>query len=105
VSSHPSTLEARIGELTDQLAMRRRDYERVRGLTQSATYQHDLQTALATACQLVDAYAAGDSGEKAIYLLGRLKSVLAFLDADLTIVREYELLRERRRRLEEARPA
>jgi len=100
-----STLRTdRLAELDQALAQRRAEYERVRALTQQPAYQRDLQSVLATVVTILDVFHAGDTGEKAIYLLGRLRGAVALLEADLAIVAEYETLRVRRRKLEASGP-
>jgi len=98
----PDARAARVKDLDAQLAQRRPEYDRVRAKAHDLAYQRDLQTTLALVSQLLMGYRAGDSGEKAIYVLGRLQGAVAPFETDLDVVREFEVLRERRKRLETA---
>jgi hypothetical protein len=94
-----STL-ARVREIDADMAAKRAEYERVRARMQQPQYVQDIASALGAVCALLKGFKPGDSGEHAIYLVGRVQGAMAPLEADLVVVHEYESLRDRRRRLE-----
>src|SRR5262245_5204583 len=92
--------QQRLRELDAQIAERRANYERVKNEMQSAQYSADLAATIGAICTLLSTYKGGDSGEKAIFLLGRLQGVVAPLAEDLLVLDEYETLRRRRKSFE-----
>jgi hypothetical protein len=95
----------RIAELDAELSRLRPEYDRVKANLGGEGFQRRLVEGWNELHVLMAFFNPGDSGEKALFMLGRIAGLVQSIDGDLNIVRGYEALRERRRKLEVSQPA
>ena len=90
----------RIAEIDKELSELRPETEALRAELARPGAAEKLLETMGSVLLLVEAFGPGDSGEKAIYLIGRLRGVLSDVARRNEVLNQAELLRERRRKLE-----
>ena len=89
----------RLAEIDREMAELRPQYEHIKSRP-TVTEEHR-EGLLGRMRVQLDLFQAGDSGEKAIFIIGSLRGLLAEYETSAGVIVRYEALRARRRSLEQ----